>query len=480
MCDFHLQQWPNCTITARIPRATIGTLPDDVLLEIFDFCRDGTEDWWHRLVHVCRRWRHIVFESPHRLNLRLLCTEVTPATELLDVWPALPLVITHGMHDNVTPHVEDIDNIIAALKHNERIREIYIGDIESLHLQTLAAAVMQEPFPALTTLVLWSDDESVPVLPDSFLGGCPPRLQTLQVENIPIPLLQKMCLFSPDLVELSLWKISYISPQAMVNCLSALPKLKNFELEFHSPQPRSDQLPPPLPRISLPSLTSLRFQGVSEYLEDLVAQIDIPLLDQLSVTFFNQLIFDISQLPQFLSRTEKFKLLGQANIVFNSRSVKVCLAGKPGTATHGTLDLSILCRKRDWQLSSLAQVCNSFLHSLSTLERLDIRQGLTLPLHWPDDMENTQWLELLRPFTTVKKLRLFRHLVPQVAQALAEVPGESLPAVIPVVETISIEDPEPSGHVQEAIGQFVTARQLSGHPVAVQRWDKLLDLQFSA
>src|SRR5712671_7775186 len=99
----------------------------------------------------------------------------------------------------------------------------------------------------------------------------------------------------PDLVELSLWKISYISPQAMVNCLSALPKLKNFELEFHSPQPRSDQLPPPLPRISLPSLTSLRFQGVSEYLEDLVAQIDIPLLDQLSVTFFNQLIFDISQ-----------------------------------------------------------------------------------------------------------------------------------------------------------------------------------------
>jgi len=94
-------------------------------------------------------------------------------------------------------------------------------------------------------------------------------------------------------------------------------------------------------------------------------------------------------------------------------------------------------------------------------------------------MENTQWLELLRPFTAVKKLRLFRHLVPQVAPALEEVPGDSLTEVMPVVETISMEDPEPSGHVQEAIRRFVAARQLSGHPVAVQRWDKLLDLQFS-
>jgi hypothetical protein len=62
-------------------------LPDDVLLEIFDsyvdedvygdFEEQRIEEWV-TLAHVCRRWRSVVFQSPHRLNLRLLCTPQTP------------------------------------------------------------------------------------------------------------------------------------------------------------------------------------------------------------------------------------------------------------------------------------------------------------------------------------------------------------------------------------------------------------------
>jgi hypothetical protein len=48
---------------------------------------------WHTLVHVCRRWRDLVFASPRRLNLRLLCRKDTPVREMLDIWPALPIVI---------------------------------------------------------------------------------------------------------------------------------------------------------------------------------------------------------------------------------------------------------------------------------------------------------------------------------------------------------------------------------------------------
>ena len=76
-------------------RITISALPDNVLLEIFDFYLDvfqwihtptgerpvpRYEDLWHTLVHVCRRWRCVVFASPRRLNLRLLCTEKRPAS----------------------------------------------------------------------------------------------------------------------------------------------------------------------------------------------------------------------------------------------------------------------------------------------------------------------------------------------------------------------------------------------------------------
>ena len=48
---------------------------------------------WHTLVHVCRKWRNIVFGSPRRLDLRLYCTEKTPVRKTLEVWPLLPIVV---------------------------------------------------------------------------------------------------------------------------------------------------------------------------------------------------------------------------------------------------------------------------------------------------------------------------------------------------------------------------------------------------
>ena len=76
--------------------------PDDVLLEIFDFCGEAPFskkeiEAWQILVHVHRRWRSAVFRSPHRLDLQLVCTAKTPARDTLDVWPALPIFIRcHG------------------------------------------------------------------------------------------------------------------------------------------------------------------------------------------------------------------------------------------------------------------------------------------------------------------------------------------------------------------------------------------------
>ena len=57
----------------------IEMLPDEALLSIFDFYvgfyadkdppTKGGIERWQSLVHVCRRWRSIVFGSPRRLNL---------------------------------------------------------------------------------------------------------------------------------------------------------------------------------------------------------------------------------------------------------------------------------------------------------------------------------------------------------------------------------------------------------------------------
>src|SRR6266849_7604486 len=103
----------------------IDVLPDDVLLEIFDFYLDmslsyddkmGTEEW-QTLVHVCRRWRSLVFASPRRLNLQLYCTPQTPVRDTLDIWPALPLIVAGRMDISSG----STDNIIAALRQSNRV-----------------------------------------------------------------------------------------------------------------------------------------------------------------------------------------------------------------------------------------------------------------------------------------------------------------------------------------------------------------------
>ena len=62
--------------------------------------------------------------------------------------------------------------------------------------------VMQEPFPVLTYLRIWSWGESAPVLPGGFLGGSAPCLQTISLQGIAFPALRTLILSANDLVKL--------------------------------------------------------------------------------------------------------------------------------------------------------------------------------------------------------------------------------------------------------------------------------------
>jgi hypothetical protein len=248
---------------------TFGALPDNVLLDIFAFYREAVIDlypvvqprlpwqqqWqWDRLVHVCQRWRYIVFASPLRLDLYLHCTSKTPVRETLDVWPPLPIEIA-------LLERYDVDNVIATLEHRNRVRNIWILDLTSSKSEELVP-MMQEPFPALTVLQLWAS-ETASALPDMFLGGSAPRLQTLVLRGIPFPGLSRLLLSATDLTYLGLERIphtGYISPEAMVTCLSALTRLTHLHIEFESPASRPDRRgPPPLTRVILPAPQRVAF-----------------------------------------------------------------------------------------------------------------------------------------------------------------------------------------------------------------------------
>jgi hypothetical protein len=163
----------------------IDILFDEVLLEIFDCYVEETQysqgkDGWHTLACVCRRWRSIAFGSPHRLNLRIFCSDTgripVSLRKKLDFWPPFPIVLTvNGYRE------PGEDNILATLEHHDRVCDIDIWGI-SRSLWEKALPLMQKPFPILTDLNLsYADRMTASVIPDSFLGGSAPQLRKLKL-----------------------------------------------------------------------------------------------------------------------------------------------------------------------------------------------------------------------------------------------------------------------------------------------------------
>jgi hypothetical protein len=209
-------------LTIWVDHVEINIIPDDVLLHIFHFIRispNGSSitapgSWWIGLVHVCRKWRSVIFASPNFLDLTLVCFLWT-RVELTRVWPPFPIIIETV--DGVIPEDYDFN---AAIVHPNRVRSITLPYFESSsQLQRLASA-MQEPFPALTLLTLGfgvhrNRPNLAPELPDGFLA---PRLRYLDLKSIPFPTLPKLLLSATDLVHLTLRGIphsGYFSPEAI-------------------------------------------------------------------------------------------------------------------------------------------------------------------------------------------------------------------------------------------------------------------------
>ena len=202
--------------------------------------------------------------------------------------------------------------------------------------------------------------------------------------NIAFPALSGLLLSLVNLVHLLVWDSppsSYVSPEAMVHCIAAMTRLESLYLGFRSPRPpsrRSGRLPPPT-RINLSALFRFEYNGTSEYLEDIVARINAPLVRIVRLKFFNQILFNISQLPQFVEHADHFKVLDRADMVFSRRTVEIRLLSRRSQeqVDRTILVMGVSCRASDWQLSSLAQVCASSSRHLSTIEHLEIHEGST-------------------------------------------------------------------------------------------------------
>ena len=441
---------------------TVSTLPDDVLLGIFELYRLGNDDpydctvWdWHILVHVCRRWRQIIFASPHSLDLKILCTHSTPVKKLLDIWPAFPIVINY--RGSITPN--DEDNIVAALdsKHLERVCFV------ALHVTgsqlTKIAAMMREPFPVLNHLQISLPKvyRSAPVLPGGFLGGSAPCLQKLTFDGISYPALPVLLLSASGLVQLCLRYMDYISPEAMVASLAVLPRLEDFYLGFQRDTPLSIRIPqPPITRTVLPSLAFFQFRGDSEYLEDLVSRIDSPQLINISMVYLRPPDdFPVTQHVDFIDRS-----VGLKSTVFRRAVVD--------RSPYATLDLyrhancprssntTITPKAIRWQFSHMDQVLSRVSATLSDVVHLELNG------HESEGIYNVGWRQLLLQFSAVQTLKVSSSLASCMARTLEDVTDERIVGLFPSLGLICLQD-----QPESSIEKIVALRKLSGRTVTV-------------
>jgi len=465
----------------------MGILPDDILIGIFNHyldqsqSRDGSErnctgrvraeDAWQILVHVCRRWRCLVFELSTFLNLLLQLTPRQDVRTMLDLWPPLPISIysREQLH-----HGTKRNNVIEALKQQSRICKI---DIENPPNSLMEA--MKEPFPELTSLKLtWFDTREAPgppVIPDSFLGGSAPRLRLLSLCEIPFPGMGKLLLSTSGLVMLRLRRIThsgYISPEGIVACLSSLSRLEILDIRFKPFRPplslaiRNPRLSPHS-RIVIPALSSFHFTGNRNYLEKIVAQIDAPLLNHFHISFFADSTLDTPLLRHFLSGWEAFQAFNQAEVAIGQHRMgsvlyprKRMTDPKVPVLIIETSELEVEEGEGEGEyVWSLEGICSLSLPPLAAVECLEIRQS-----RWyrKGHMGNARWLEILRPFTSVTKLVLYNELAGRVAPALQTLTAERVPRILPALQSISIVGPQLSRPIQEAIEQFVVTRELFG------------------
>jgi hypothetical protein len=451
----------------NIQYPAIHWLNDDILLNIFNFYRlDTQEDWnvrllWCKLSHVCQRWRHLIYECAFHLSMHIKCSEGSLIVDTLDHLPPLPLFIDYKIGDEYIME-EDESGIYHALRLHDRVRHIHLK-LPQVSIFREVLVLMDENFPILEHLSLsFSTESSIPLtLPKAFLA---PNLRHLSLPGISPPKRLRFLTSTLSLVTLELNNIqtsSYFRPRVLVARLLSLPQLEDLSIGFSIPIPRpsterellGEQGAP----VTLPSLKYLWFRGVSAYLESLIAQIRVPLLERLEITLFNQIAFELPHLSHLINITEGLKF-PVAWIYFSRNEVSVTARNANSSRSREFFLLRVKCKQLDWQIDCAAQICNALIPLLSDITRLTLEIYEEIPTEWQNGAINgTAWYELIRSFTGVKALYIHKYLSEELSRALQLDAVGTDAGFLPDLQNIVARD--------NLFATFIDTRRVVGRPV---------------
>jgi hypothetical protein len=129
-----------------------------------------------------------------------------------------------------------------------------------------------------------------------------------------------------------------------------------------------------------------------------------------------------------------------------------------------SINIEILCRHLDGQVSSVAQISNFLYPLISEVVNLtiDYREH-TLSSERHNQVDCARWRELLYSFRNVKTLRVHNSLVGEVSRALQMDVGPPL-EVLPKLTALIC----PVGRVDDkTFAPFIRQRKVAGSPVSL-------------
>ena len=408
--------------------------------------------------------------SPRRLDLRILCESRAAIGSILRSWPTLPLVVWFiaSTRSKNLPR-----NVVVALHRPDRLCEISF-DVKNSMIGSIVEAI-QKPCQALESIRITIIDATGPskLVRNGFLGGSAPHLREIKLDGIafPFPEIRQVLLSTNNLVELRLSKIpndAYFSPEDLVTGLSTLVQLERLTVGFHSPdsRPPSSMTRPRHRCASLPSLAFLDFYGASEYLEQFVAQIDLPVLTKSTINLFNDILFEIPQFCEFTTRLNTPWSPTSACVTLYSKLIRVSFSHKANLrAGNEYYSFQNSCIPLDWQLSFVTQITSQLSPLLSSMHELTITADSSFEVQTGEEaVDSTQWLELFQQFTHVTKVTVWvEQLVPDIMQAL--VMEDTATEVLPELNTLCLYGYRSTSSVAKAAKQFVATRSLSGRTI---------------
>ncbi|KAN0134645.1 hypothetical protein V8E53_007430 [Lactarius tabidus] len=454
------------------PYPAIHWLNDDILLNIFNCYRlDDEHYWtnrlgWGKLSHTCQRWRHLIYECASHLGMHIRCTIGKPIVDTLDHLPPLPLFVRYYYpHEMVIPTEHDELGIYHALRLHDRVQCLYLRLPPSILYKVLL--LMDEHFPILEDLFLEAENCIPFTLPKAFVA---PNLRYLALSGISPPRRLRFLtsLSTVSLVALTINNIensSYFRPRVLIARLSSLFRLEKLDIGFSMPIPgpstERELLGEQRAPVTLSSLKTLWFKGVSAYLESLVAQITVPLLERLEITLFNQIVFTLPHLDRLINITDRFKL-PEAVVLFDGHQISVTTRhSSPYIWDMGPLFLRVRCQSLDWQIDCAAQICSAIIPTLSGVERLRLEpyfHSWEIPTEFQNGaIDSTAWHELLRPFFGVKELYIDPRLSNEISRALQVDEVAFDPGFLPNLQYIASRD--------NLFSSFIDTRRGVGRPV---------------